>query len=73
MPLTPLIIMLKINSWIQCKVLQIKLKVLQPKIKLKVLNNNAQVGQNVPVQPAQQAPAQPVPAGPGVPAPQVFY
>ena len=37
-------------------------------------NNNAQVGQNVPVQPSQQlAPAQPVPAGPVVPAPHVFY
>ena len=37
-------------------------------------NNNAQIGQNVPVQPPQQlAPVQPVPAGPVVPAPQVFY
>ena len=37
-------------------------------------NNNAQVGQNVPIQPPQElAPAQPVPAGPVVPAPQVFY
>ena len=37
-------------------------------------NNNAQVGQNVPVQPPQQmASAQPVPAGPVVPAPQIFY
>ena len=37
-------------------------------------NNNAQVGQNVPVQPPQQpAPAQQVPTGPVVPAPQVFY
>ena len=37
-------------------------------------NNNAQVGQNVSVQPPQQlAPAQPVPAGLVVPAPQVFY
>ena len=37
-------------------------------------NNNAQVGQNVPVQPPQQlAPAQPVPTGLVVPAPQVFY
>ena len=37
-------------------------------------NNNAQVGQNVPVQPPQQpAPVQPVPVGPVVPAPQVFY
>ena len=37
-------------------------------------NNDAQVGQNVPVKPPQQlAPAQPVPAGPVVPAPQVFY
>ena len=37
-------------------------------------NNNAQVGQNVPVKPPQQlAPGQPVPAGPVVPAPQVFY
>ena len=37
-------------------------------------NNNAQVGQNVPMQPPQQlAPAQPVPTGLVVPAPQVFY
>ena len=37
-------------------------------------NNNAQIGQNVPVQPPQQlAPVQPVPTGPVVPAPQVFY
>ena len=37
-------------------------------------NNNAQFGQNVPVQPPQQtAPVQPVPIGPVVPAPQVFY
>ena len=37
-------------------------------------NNNAQVGQNVPVQPPHQlAPAQLVPAGLVVPAPQVFY
>ena len=37
-------------------------------------NNNAQVGQNVPIQPPQQlAPAQPVPTGLVVPAPQVFY
>ena len=38
-------------------------------------NNNAQVGQNIPVQAQQQqpAPAQPVPAGPVVPTPQVFY
>ena len=66
----------------QCKVPQIKLKVLPSKIKLKFkgqaaqgpANNNAQVGQNVPVQPPQQpAPAQPVPAGLVVPAPQVFY
>ena len=37
------------------------------------VNNNVQVGQNVPVQPPHQlAPTQPVPAGPVVPAPQVF-
>ena len=37
-------------------------------------NNNAQIVQNVPVQPPQQlSPAQPVPIGPVVPAPQVFY
>ena len=36
-------------------------------------NNNAQVGQNIPVQPPQQpAPAQPVPVGPVVPAPKYF-
>ena len=32
-------------------------------------NNNAQVGQNVPIQPQQLVPAQPVPAGLVVPAP----
>ena len=33
-------------------------------------NSNAQVSQNVPMQPPQQlAPAQPVPAGPVVPSP----
>ena len=38
------------------------------------VNNSAQVGQNVPVQPPQQlAPAQPVPTGLVVPVPQVFY
>ena len=37
-------------------------------------NNNAQVGQNVPIQPPHQlAPAQPVPTGSVVPAPQVVY
>ena len=37
-------------------------------------NNNAQIGQNVPVEPPQQlAPVQPVPVGPVVPAPEVFY
>ena len=37
-------------------------------------NNNALVGQNVPVQPPQQpAPVQPVPTGLVVPAPQVVY
>ena len=37
-------------------------------------NNNAQIGQNVPMQPPQQpAPVQPGPVGPVVPAPQVFY
>ena len=37
-------------------------------------NNNAQVGQNVPMQPPQQlAPAQAVSTGLVVPAPQVFY
>ena len=38
------------------------------------INNNAQVGQNVPMQPPQQpAPVQQVPIGPVVPASQVFY
>ena len=38
------------------------------------VNNNAQVGQNIPIEPQQQlAPAQLVPTGPVVPAPQVFY
>ena len=37
-------------------------------------NNNAQVGQNVPMQPPHQlAPAQPVPTGLVGPACQVFY
>ena len=38
-------------------------------------NNNAEVGQSIPIQLQQQqlAPAQPVPAGPVVLAPQVFY
>ena len=37
-------------------------------------NNNAQVGQNVPIQPPQQlAPAQPIPTGVLVPGPQVVY
>ena len=37
-------------------------------------NNNAQIGQNVPMQPPQQLPpAQPVPACLVVPASQVFY
>ena len=37
-------------------------------------NNNAPVGQNVPIQPPQQlAPVQPVPAGLVVPAPPVVY
>ena len=36
-------------------------------------NNNAQVGQNVPMQPPQQpAPVQPVPIGPVAPAPPIF-
>ena len=38
------------------------------------INNNAQVGQNIPLQlPQQLAPVQPVPAGLVVPAPQVVY
>ena len=38
------------------------------------VDNNAQAGQNKPVQPPQQpAPVQPVPAGLVVPAPQVVY
>ena len=38
------------------------------------VNNNAQVGQNIPAQLQQQlAPAQPVPIGPGAPAPQIMY
>ena len=37
-------------------------------------NNNAQIDQNVPLQPPQQpAPVQPGPVGPVAPAPQVFY
>ena len=37
------------------------------------VNNNAQVGQNIPMQPQQPAPVQPVPIGLIAPAPQVFY
>ena len=38
------------------------------------VNNNAQVGQNIPMQlPQQLGPAQPVPTGLVVPAPQVVY
>ena len=38
------------------------------------VNNNAQVGQNIPTQPQQQpAPAQPVPIGLAAPAPQIIY
>ena len=38
------------------------------------VNNNAQVGQNIPKQPPQQpSPVQPVPTGLVVPAPQVVY
>ena len=38
------------------------------------VNNNAQVGQNIPAQPQQQlAPAQPVSIGPVAPAPQIIY
>ena len=48
-----------------------------PAVQLQVqgpVNNNAQVGQNIPMQPPQQlAPAQPVPTGLVVPAPQVVY
>ena len=45
----------------------------QPQVQGPV-NNNAQVGQNIPVQPPQQAaPVQPVPVGPVAPAPQIVY
>ena len=45
----------------------------QPQVQGPV-NNNAQVGQNIPMQPLQQAaPVQPVPVGLVDPAPQVFY
>ena len=38
------------------------------------VNNNAQVGQNIPVQPQQQpAPVQPDPVGPVAPALQIIY
>ena len=38
------------------------------------VNNNAQVGQNIPAQLQQQlAPAQPVPVGPVAPAPEIIY
>ena len=38
------------------------------------VNNNAQVGQNIPAQLQQQpSPAQPVPIGPLAPAPQIIY
>ena len=38
------------------------------------VNNNAQVGQNIPTHPQQHpAPVQPVPTGPVAPAPQIIY
>ena len=38
------------------------------------VNNNAPVGQNIPMQPQQQPPpVQPVPIGPVAPAPQIIY
>ena len=84
MPLILLILMLKINLWMRCKVLQIKLKgpAVQnqdqgPAVQIQIqgpVNNNAQVGQNIPMQlPQQLAPAQPVPSCLVVPAPQVVY
>ena len=69
--------MLKINLWMQYKIPQPKLKVLQLKFKvwqLNPANNNVPVDQNVPIQPPHQlAPAQLVPAALVVPAPQVVY
>ena len=48
-----------------------------PAVQLRVqgpVNNNSQVGQNIPMQlPQQLAPAQPVPTGLVVPASQVVY
>ena len=45
----------------------------QPQVQGPV-NNNAQVGQNIPMQPPQQpAPVQPVPVGPVAPVPYIFY
>ena len=45
----------------------------QPQVQSPV-NNNAQVGQNIPMQLQQQlAPAQPVPIGLVAPAPQIIY
>ena len=71
---------------IKLKVLQIPIQAQGPAVQNQVqgpavqiqvqgpVNNNAQVGQNIPMQlPQQPAPAQPVPTGLVVPAPQVVY
>ena len=84
MPLTLLILMLKINLWMQCKVPQnqaqgpaVQDQAQGPAVQIQLqgpVNNNAQVGQNIPMQlPQQLAPAQPVCTGLVVPAPQVVY
>ena len=74
MPLTQLILMLEINSWMQCKVPQIKLKVLQPKLRFKVRQFKVlQTTMFKLLKIEQLAPAHPVPNGPVMPAPQVFY
>ena len=52
MPLIQLILMLKINLWMQCRVTQNQVQ--GPAVQNQAqgpANNNAQVGQNVPVQP----------------------
>ena len=88
MPLTTLILMLKINLWMQCRVPQIKLKVLQSKSSSSSCSpsSSSRSGSSrsckqqcsswskCTMQPPQQlALAQPVPTGLVVPAPQVFY
>ena len=88
MPLTLLILLLKINSWMQCKVLQIKLKVLQSKSSSKSSSPSSSSRSGSSRSCKQQcpswskcthaastttSPSTTSPTGLVVPAPQVFY